>query len=169
MDKYIAVVHKDDDSSFGAYFPDLRGCFAAGDSEDEALANLQISLRMYAEDFLEAGNQLPAPRSLKAIFADEEVKADLADGNGVLVFVPLLFSDAKRRVNVMLEPSLIAAVDEAARISGTNRSDYLAKAAWREVKESTGAVRVQRSASAGRTSKAKKAARTKTQRVREYA
>ena len=31
MDKYIAVVHKDDNSSFGAYFPDLRGCFAAGD------------------------------------------------------------------------------------------------------------------------------------------
>lgn len=142
MDKYIAVVHKDEDSSFGAYFPDLRGCFAAGDSEDEALNSLRVSLRMYAEDFIERGMKLPAARSLSAISADADVKASLSEGRGVLVFVPLLVADKKRRVNVTLEPSLIAALDEAAKITGTSRSDYLANAAWREVKEATGAVRV---------------------------
>ncbi len=166
MDKYIAVVHKDDNSSFGAYFPDLRGCFAAGDSEDEALDSLRVSLRMYAEDFIERGMKLPAARSLSAISADADVKASLAEGNGALVFVPLLVADKKKRVNVTLEPSLIAALDEAARITGTSRSDYLANAAWREVAEATGAVRVSKvRAKPKKPARASKAA----PRVRQYA
>jgi predicted RNase H-like HicB family nuclease len=142
MDKYVAVVHKENDSAYGAYFPDLVGCFAAGDTEDEALENVRISLRIYAEDFAEDGKKLPRARSLHEILKDRDVRKDLASDGGVLVLVPLLVADKKRRVNVTLEPSLIAAVDEAAKIAGTNRSDYLASAAWRRVKNETGAVKV---------------------------
>ncbi len=140
MSSYFVVIHKDEDSSFGAYFPDLPGCFAAGETQDQALDNARISLRLYIEDLIEDGKPIPAPGSLQAMSEDVAVKADLSDGHGFLLAVPLLYADKKRRVNVTLEPSLIAAVDEAARIAGTNRSDYLATAARHEIEKTTGAV-----------------------------
>jgi predicted RNase H-like HicB family nuclease len=141
MDRYAAVIHKDEGSAYGVYFPDLVGCFGAGDTEDEALDNARISLRIYAEDLIESGQALPRARTIHELRADMDVREAIDEG-GFFVLVPLLFSDKKRRVNVTLEPSLIAAIDEAARLSGTNRSDYLAHAAWRAVKEETGAVKV---------------------------
>ncbi|MDI6026348.1 type II toxin-antitoxin system HicB family antitoxin [Corticibacterium sp. UT-5YL-CI-8] len=33
---YIALTHKDPDSAYGVSFPDIPGCFSAGDSVDEA-------------------------------------------------------------------------------------------------------------------------------------
>ena len=166
MEKYVAVVHKENDSAYGAYFPDLVGCFAAGNTEDEAFENLRISLRIYAEDFAEDGRKLPRARSLHEILKDTDVKSDLASDGGVLVLVPLLVADKKRRVNITLEPSLIAAVDEAARIAGTNRSDYLASAAWRRVKNETGAVRI---GAKSRKKGARKGGRASKPKAREYA
>ena len=140
MDKYAAIIHKDGDSAYGVHFPDLIGCFGAGDTEDEALDNARISLRMYAEDLIESGEALPRARTMHELRADKDVCNSLSEG-GFLVLVPLLFSDKKRRVNVTLEPSLIAAIDEVARLAGTTRSDYLAHAAWRALEEEAGAVK----------------------------
>jgi predicted RNase H-like HicB family nuclease len=152
----VAVIHKDDDSAFGAYVPDLPGCFAAGDTEDEALDNLRISLRMYADDLAEDGKALPRPRTVREVVADAEVKESIWDGFGFLVLVPLLHSGKKRRVNVSLDPSLIAAVDEAARIAGTNRSDFLASVAWRELEATTHAVKVAARKKASKTADGRK-------------
>jgi predicted RNase H-like HicB family nuclease len=149
MQKYAAVIHKDEDSAYGVYFPDLFGCFGAGDTEDEALENARISLRIYAEDLIESGEPLARARTIHELRADRDVR-DSIDEGGFFVLVPLLFSDKKRRVNVTLEPSLIAAIDEAARIAGTSRSDYLAHAAWRAVEAETGAVKVAGKPSEGR-------------------
>lgn len=140
MSSYFVIIHKDEGSSFGAYFPDLPGCFAAGETEDAVLDSARISLRIYVEDLIEDGKPVPASRTLQELSADADVQADLAGGHGFIMAVPLLYADKKRRVNVTLEPSLIAAVDEAARIAGTNRSDYLATAARHEIEKTTGAV-----------------------------
>jgi predicted RNase H-like HicB family nuclease len=141
MNKYAAVLHKDHDSAYGVYFPDLVGCFGAGEIEDEALESARISLRIYVEDLVESGQAAPRARTIHELLSDGEVRDSMAEG-GVLILVPLLLGDKKRRVNVTLEPSLIAAIDEAARVSGTSRSDYLAHAAWRAIEDETGAVRV---------------------------
>ena len=106
MNKYVAVVHKDDDSSYGVHFPDLIGCFGAGETEDEALDSARISLRMYAEDAIERGQALPRARSIRELRNDKDVRASIEEG-GFLILIPLLFSDKKRRVNVTLEPSRI--------------------------------------------------------------
>ena len=142
MSSYYVVVHKDDDIDFGAFFPDLPGCFSAGETEDEALQNARISLRMYVEDLAEDGHELPAARTLADLRDDEDVKAALKDGHGFFVSVPLLFADKKRRVNVTLEPSLISAIDAAAKVAGTSRSEYLATAARHEMETQSGAVSV---------------------------
>ena len=140
MSSYFVIIHKDEDSSFGAYFPDLPGCFAAGDSQEEVLENARISLRLYVEDLIEDGKPVPLPRSLDQLTTEPEVQEDLSGGHGFLMAVPLLYADKKRRVNVTLEPSLIAAIDEVAKVVGTSRSDYLATAARREIEATTHAV-----------------------------
>jgi len=165
MEKYAAIIDKDKDSAYGVYFPDLIGCFAAGDTEDEALDNARISLRMYAEDLVETGQALPRARTIHELRADRDVRESLDEG-GFFVLVPLLFSDKKRRVNVMLEPSLIAAIDDVARISGTSRSDYLAHAAWRAIEQEAGAVKVRTTLSASRK---KKSAATRNVKARSLA
>src|SRR3954462_7005316 len=38
MTHYIALIHKDADSSYGASFPDVPGVITAGDTLDEAIA-----------------------------------------------------------------------------------------------------------------------------------
>jgi predicted RNase H-like HicB family nuclease len=166
MDKYAAVIHKDEDSAYGVYFPDAVGCFAAGETEDEALDNARVSLRIYAEDLIESGQALPRPRTIHELRTDKDVRAAIDEG-GFVVLVPLLFSDKKRRVNVTLEPTLIAAIDEVARISGTSRSDYLAHAAWRAIEEETGAVKV--AAKAPRRNSRKERAATRASRSRLHA
>lgn len=142
MSEYSMIVLKDEDSSFGVYFPDLPGCYAAGDTHSEAVENGRISLRLYAEELTKDGKSLPAPRSLEELMADEDVRLDLCSGHGFMMVVPLLYVEIKRRVNVTLEPSLIAALDRTAEIAGTSRSDILAIAARRYLEAETGAVQV---------------------------
>ncbi|MDP6038920.1 MAG: type II toxin-antitoxin system HicB family antitoxin, partial [Candidatus Latescibacteria bacterium] len=36
--QYPVVIHKDDDSDYGVTVPDLPGCFSAGDTIEDALA-----------------------------------------------------------------------------------------------------------------------------------
>jgi predicted RNase H-like HicB family nuclease len=36
MRTYFAIVHKEEDSAVGVVFPDLPGCFSAGDAYDKA-------------------------------------------------------------------------------------------------------------------------------------
>jgi predicted RNase H-like HicB family nuclease len=73
---YFAIVHKDEDSAVGVVFPDLPGCFSAGDTYDKAIANAHQALRLYAEAELSAGRQLPKPRSFEALYRDPEVRED---------------------------------------------------------------------------------------------
>src|SRR3569833_1554860 len=39
MAGYIALVHKDEGTSYGVSFPDVPGCISAGDTFEEAVAN----------------------------------------------------------------------------------------------------------------------------------
>jgi predicted RNase H-like HicB family nuclease len=36
---YIALIHKDHDTSYGVSFPDVPGCVSAGDTFEEAVDN----------------------------------------------------------------------------------------------------------------------------------
>jgi predicted RNase H-like HicB family nuclease len=40
MAGYIALVHKDEGTSYGVSFPDVPSCIAAGDTFEEAVANV---------------------------------------------------------------------------------------------------------------------------------
>jgi predicted RNase H-like HicB family nuclease len=76
MKTYYAIVHKDEDSAVGVVFPDLPGCFTAGDTYDKAIANAHVALRLYAEAERDAGRQLPKPRTFEALYRDREVREE---------------------------------------------------------------------------------------------
>ena len=67
MPHYVAIVEDaGPDKAIGLWFPDLPGCFSAGDTVDEALLNAGEALSLYAESLAKEGRPLPAPRSVTA-------------------------------------------------------------------------------------------------------
>ena len=75
MAGYIALVHKDEGTSYGVSFPDVPGCISAGDTFEEAVANAAEALAFhFAEMRKEA-----APRSFEDLKRDPEFVEDSAD------------------------------------------------------------------------------------------
>jgi predicted RNase H-like HicB family nuclease len=65
---YVAIVEDSGpDKAIGVWFPDLPGCFSAGDDVDEALRNAEEALTLYAEAEAKVDRALPAPRRLSAL------------------------------------------------------------------------------------------------------
>lgn len=130
MKYYFAVIHKDDDSAYGVTFPDVPGCFSAGDSHDEAIENAKEALRLYAE---QVGKNMPEPSSFQTLIANKDIRREAK--NAPLVGVPLLL-DAGRtvRVNITLDAGLLEAVDQAAEKSDLTRSAFLAEAARAKIR-----------------------------------
>jgi antitoxin HicB len=80
MIRYIALIHKDADSSYGASFPDVPGVITAGNTLDEAIARAAEVLAFAAEDWQElTGSPFPSPRTLDELRKDPEFRADVAD------------------------------------------------------------------------------------------
>jgi predicted RNase H-like HicB family nuclease len=58
--KYAIVIEKSD-TGFGAYVPDLPGCVAAADTEDEVRKLIQEAVELHVESLRESGQVIPAP------------------------------------------------------------------------------------------------------------
>jgi predicted RNase H-like HicB family nuclease len=57
------VVLEEGETSWGAYVPDLPGCVAVGETEDEVKRLIQEAIEFHLEDLTESGAQIPAPAS----------------------------------------------------------------------------------------------------------
>ncbi|MCY3844356.1 MAG: type II toxin-antitoxin system HicB family antitoxin [Acidobacteria bacterium] len=76
--EYLVVVHRDrPDGPCGVTVPDLPGCFSAGDTLAEALANVREAIALYAEDVLESAEPVAEPST--------EIDPD----GGIVAAVPL--------------------------------------------------------------------------------
>jgi predicted RNase H-like HicB family nuclease len=90
MAHYVAIVEDAGPSAaVGVWFPDLPGCFSAGDTVDEALRNAPEAIIAYAEALAAIGKVLPSPRRLMAIKADPQWSSELTDHLVALVEAPL--------------------------------------------------------------------------------
>ena len=116
--EYLVVVHRDRPGGpFGVTVPDLPGCFSAGDTLAEALANAREAIALYVEDVLESAEPVPEPST--------EIDPD----GGIVAAVPLddgLLSEKAIRVSVTLPSRLLTLIDRAAGPRG--RSGLLAEA-----------------------------------------
>ncbi|MDO8838957.1 MAG: type II toxin-antitoxin system HicB family antitoxin [Parvibaculum sp.] len=128
--RYVAMVHKEEDTGYGVSFPDFPGCIAAGDTLTEALVDAANALAFHVAGMREDDGPIPAPRELDEIVADPELAEDRE--GAFLTLVPLIEDrGVSKRVNISLDPGLLEAIDEAAKDRGMTRSNFLASAARR--------------------------------------
>jgi predicted RNase H-like HicB family nuclease len=94
MTHYVAIVEDaGPEKAIGVWFPDLPGCFSAGDDIDAALRNAQEALSLYADSLAREGRPLPAARTVTELRSDPEVAPDLQDH--VVAFVALPGSEVR--------------------------------------------------------------------------
>lgn len=127
MTHYIGIVHKDTDSSYGIAFPDLPGCFSAGDD----LAELERNAIEAMELFLDNEDVAAFPAS---DMADIRASLSEADRNAMLMAVPFVRSGGRTvRVNFTVDAATLAAIDAAAKRRKLSRSAFLVSAAHNEM------------------------------------
>ncbi len=66
--RYMVIVEKGA-SSYGASVPDLPGCIAVGETEQEVIALIQEAIQFHLEDLQSEGRPIPQPVS-KSTFVD---------------------------------------------------------------------------------------------------
>jgi predicted RNase H-like HicB family nuclease len=87
MRHYVAIVEDaGPETAVGIWFPDLPGCFSAGDTVEQAMLNATEAIGLYAEAIEKDGNRLPAPRTL-AELRDDPIFAEDVQGN-LVALVP---------------------------------------------------------------------------------
>jgi predicted RNase H-like HicB family nuclease len=64
--QYMVVIEKGE-TSYGAFVPDLPGCVAAGETEEEALTLIREAIQFHLEDLQEHGVLVPLPASKSAL------------------------------------------------------------------------------------------------------
>ena len=60
--KYAIVLEKEE-TSWGAYVPDLPGCVAVGESRQEVMKLIREAIDLHLESLKEAGEVIPTPHS----------------------------------------------------------------------------------------------------------
>lgn len=63
--RYMVVVEKGPES-YGAYVPDLPGCVAVGESEEEVLQLIQEAIEFHLQGLKQEGQAIPSPHSSSA-------------------------------------------------------------------------------------------------------
>ncbi len=126
MKTYFAFVHKDPGSAYGITFPDVPGCFSAGDTYEEAMRNAPEALRLHFDVSNEMGYQVPEPRSFDELLDDSDVRSELNEA--ALVAIPFPGYGEGVDVSIRLNSKTLDAVDEAAARRGVSRAEFLYEA-----------------------------------------
>jgi len=129
---YVALMHKDEDSAYGVSFPDLPGCYSAGDTLEEATRNATEGLGSFVR-WLESDNDpVPAPRPPDEIVADPALRDSLE--GATIVLVPLVRDlGSTTRINLSLDLGLLQAVDAEAKQRKQTRSAFISSAVRKEL------------------------------------
>jgi predicted RNase H-like HicB family nuclease len=120
----IAIEPGDEATAFGVVVPDLPGCFSAGDTLDDALAEAEEAAAAWIDATLDAGGPVPAPSSLESV---RDNPAYRGWAFGVINIDPALLDDTTERVNITLPRRVLKRLDARARAAGESRSGYIAR------------------------------------------
>jgi predicted RNase H-like HicB family nuclease len=58
--RYLVILEKGP-TSYGAHVPDLPGCVAVGETEDEVLALIREAIELHIDDLTRRGESIPSP------------------------------------------------------------------------------------------------------------
>ncbi len=123
---FPAAVFIEEGHAYGVTLPDVPGCNTAGDTLEEALANIQDAVELALED----AKERPEPGNIEDFTSDEVYQGAV----WVMVNVDLGFMDQRTvRVNVSFPAGTLEEIDKAAKGKGLTRSAFLVRAARHEM------------------------------------
>lgn len=108
-------------TAFGVVIPDLPGCFSAGDTLDEALANAEEAAAAWIDAALDDDMAIPAPSAVDTWLADYPGWI-----TGFVTVDPALLDNSIARVNITLPKRVLKRLDSKAKAAGESRSSYIA-------------------------------------------
>lgn len=123
--RFPVVIHKDPNSDYGVTVPDLPGCFSAGESVDEALAEAGQAIEAHLEGMLLDSEPIPVPKTIEFYKDNPEFK----DGIWAVVNVDISkLSGRSKRVNITIPERLLSLMDQYVAERGETRSGLIAQA-----------------------------------------
>ncbi|MBE0507285.1 MAG: type II toxin-antitoxin system HicB family antitoxin [Marinospirillum sp.] len=128
----VAIERGDENHAHGVYVPDLPGCFSAGDTWDEALANAREAIEGHLEVLSDGSEPIPEAGTVEK-YADNP---DYAGMVWALVDVDITpYLGRSQKINVTLPDGLISRIDDLVSRSPAyqSRSGFLAKASMHEL------------------------------------
>lgn len=127
MARYPAWLHRPAETgdAMVVSFPDLPGCLAIGETEEDALTQAEAALTLHLEGFTHDGVAPPPPQALGAHLSTAPAHATL------LLITARPPKAPAVRVNITVDKNLLVDIDAAAADSGHTRSGFLAEAARR--------------------------------------
>ena len=120
----VAIEPGTDTTAFGVVFPDLPGCFSAGDTLDEAMVAAEEALAAWLDAALDAGEPIPGASSLEAVRSNPDFAGWII---AVVSVSPEALDDTTERVNITLPRRVLNRLDAQARAAGESRSRYIAQ------------------------------------------
>ncbi|UEO46011.1 type II toxin-antitoxin system HicB family antitoxin [Escherichia coli] len=129
---YPAYIHSDPDGSASGFFPDVPGCYFAGDTLDNAFQDARSALTAHFETLCEMDEELPLPGSVETHLVQRA--QDFIGGQWLLVDINMnQFEGRAERINITMPKRLLNKIDTYVRNNPdyANRSAFLAEAARR--------------------------------------
>ncbi len=120
----VAIEPGTDTAAFGVVFPDLPGCFSAGDTLDEALTAAEEAAAAWFDATLDSGGVIPAASGVDAIRSNPAFAGWIF---AVVSVDPEALDDTTERVNITLPRRVLTRLDAQARAAGESRSGYIAQ------------------------------------------
>lgn len=105
----IAVEKGSDVEAYGVIVPDIKGCFSAGDTFEEALSNVKEAIAGHLEILAEDGEEIPLASEVSKYLNDDEFKGFI--WAVVDVDVSRYLGKAEK-INVTLPSRLIRLIDD---------------------------------------------------------
>jgi predicted RNase H-like HicB family nuclease len=122
----IAIEPATENTAWGVVVPDLRGCFSAGDSAEDAFTNAVEAIEAHCEMLAEDGKEIPTPKPL----AEHQKDPEFSGWIWTLVDVDVSRYEGKaEKINITLPRRLLSKIDDYARTHHLTRSGFLADAA----------------------------------------
>lgn len=129
MAEYIALIHKEPDTGFGASFPDFPGAITVAATLEDLRSQAEEALAFHIEGMKEDGDQIPGPSPLDLIAVSDGYK----DAAAVLVIKAPETASPSIRINVTIPDQMLKRIDRHAAKKGLTRSGFLVQAAKKEM------------------------------------
>jgi predicted RNase H-like HicB family nuclease len=130
--KYPVYLHQTESGTFSGFVPDLAGCYFAGDTIDDAIADAHAAIDAYLEYRSEKGKDVLVAGTMN----DHKDDEDCQGGMWGIVDIDTSKYDGKAvKLNITLPQNLLRRIDAyvVSNKDYTSRSGFIAELARREL------------------------------------